>query len=83
MELSPFAQNSVAMNQRSDDMVRKERDEQQTVNWTAETLSHQTASWKSNKYERLGSEGSPGGDERDQFSDTLPVGRSESQRYRP
>ncbi len=83
MELSPFALNSVAMNQRSDDTVRKERDEQKTVNWTAETLSHQTASWKSNKYERRGSEGSPGGDERDQFSDTLPVGRSESQRCRP
>lgn len=82
MELSPFAQDSAAMNQRSDDAVRIERDEQQTVNWTAETLSHQTASWKSNKYERQGSEGSPGGDERDQFSDNLPVGRSESQRTR-
>jgi len=48
MELSPFAQDSAAMNQRSDDSVR-EKDEQQTVNWTAETLSHQTVSWKSNK----------------------------------
>jgi len=48
MELSPFAQDSAAMNHRSDDSVR-EKDEQQTVNWTAETLSHQTVSWKSNK----------------------------------